>query len=150
MAKVHEGDAVSVHYTLTLDDGMVVDSSEGGEPLSFTVGSGQLIPGFDEGVRGMEIGETREIVISPDQAYGDYREEMVLTLPRSAFPPDATPAIGMAIELKTPAGDIHLFRIIEVEPEEVTLDGNHLLAGETLHFKIRLVSRDSGNLIVER
>ena len=144
MAKVQSGDTISVHYTLTLDDGMVVDSSEGNDPFSFTVGSGQIIPGFDEGVKGMEVGETREIDVDPEQAYGPYREEMVLVLPRSAFPPDATPAVGLGIEVQSPSGETHLFRIIEVEGDQITLDGNHLLAGETLHFKIRLLSIDDG------
>ncbi|HET9529800.1 MAG TPA: peptidylprolyl isomerase [Blastocatellia bacterium] len=143
MAKVQSGDTISVHYTLTLDDGMVVDSSEGSDPFSFTVGSGQIIPGFDEGVKGMEVGETREIAVDPDQAYGPYREEMVLVLPRSAFPPDANPAVGLGIEVQSPTGESHLFRIIEIDGDRVTLDGNHLLAGETLHFKVRLVSIDN-------
>lgn len=143
MAKVQSGDTISVHYTLTLDDGMVVDSSEGSDPFSFTVGSGQIIPGFDEGVKGMEVGETREIAVDPDQAYGPYREEMVLVLPRSAFPPDANPAVGLGIEVQSPTGESHLFRIIEIDGDRVTLDGNHLLAGETLHFNVRLVSIDN-------
>ena len=140
MGKVQSGDTISVHYTLTLDDGMVVDSSEGGDPFSFTVGSGQIIPGFDEGVRGMQVGETRDIEVDPEQAYGPYREEMVLVLPRSAFPPDASPSVGLGIEVQSPSGESHLFRIIEVEGDEITLDGNHLLAGETLHFSVRLLS----------
>lgn len=142
MAKVQSGDTISVHYTLTLDDGMVVDSSEGSDPFSFTVGSGQIIPGFDEGVKGMEVGETREIAVDPEQAYGPYREEMVLVLPLTAFPPDANPSVGLGIEVQSPTGEAHLFRIIEVEDDQVTLDGNHLLAGETLHFSIRLLSID--------
>jgi FKBP-type peptidyl-prolyl cis-trans isomerase 2 len=132
-----------VHYTLTLDDGMVVDSSEGSDPFSFTVGSGQIIPGFDDGVKGMEVGETREIAVDPDQAYGPYREEMVLVLPRSAFPPDANPSVGLGIEVQSPTGESHLFRIIEIDGDRVTLDGNHLLAGETLHFNVRLLSIDN-------
>ncbi|HWP44220.1 MAG TPA: peptidylprolyl isomerase [Blastocatellia bacterium] len=145
MEKVQSGDTISVHYTLMLDDGMVVDSSEGGEPFSFTVGSGQIIQGFDEGVRGMQVGETREIEVDPDQAYGPYREEMVLVLPRSAFPPETSPAVGLGIEVQSPTGESHLFRIIEVDGEQITLDGNHLLAGETLHFSVRLLSIDSSH-----
>jgi FKBP-type peptidyl-prolyl cis-trans isomerase 2 len=143
MSKVQSGDTISVHYTLTLDDGMVVDSSEGSDPFSFTVGSGQIIPGFDDGVKGMEVGETREIAVDPDQAYGPYREEMVLVLPRSAFPPDANPSVGLGIEVQSPTGESHLFRIIEIDGDRVTLDGNHLLAGETLHFNVRLLSIDN-------
>ena len=142
MTKVQDGDTVSLHYTGTLDDGTVFDSSEAGQPLSFTVGSGEVIPGFDDGVRGMEVGETRDISIAPDQAYGEYYEELVRVVPREAFPPNVTPAIGMGFELELPSGQTLPVRIIDVEGDEVTLDANHLLAGETLNFKIRLLSID--------
>jgi peptidylprolyl isomerase len=144
MAKVQDGDTVSLHYTGTLDDGTVFDSSEAGQPLSFTVGSGEVIPGFDDGVRGMEVGETRDISIAPEQAYGEYYEELVRVVPREAFPPNVTPAVGMGFELELPSGQTLPVRIIDIEGEEVTLDANHLLAGETLNFKIRLLSIDGG------
>ena len=142
MAKVQDGDTVSLHYTGTLDDGTVFDSSEAGQPLSFTVGSGEVIPGFDDGVRGMEVGETRDISIAPDQAYGEYYEELVRVVPRDAFPLNVTPAVGMGFELELPSGQTLPVRIIDIEGDEVTLDANHLLAGETLNFKIRLLSID--------
>ncbi len=129
MDKVKEGDNISLHYTGTLDDGTVFDSSEGGAPLSFTVGSGEVIQGFDEGVRGMEVGETRDINIPPDQAYGQYYDELVRVVPRQAFPPNITPAVGMAFELELPSGQTMPVRIIDVEGDNVTLDANHLLAG---------------------
>ena len=144
MAKVQDGDTVSLHYTGTLDDGTVFDSSEAGQPLSFTVGSGEVIPGFDDGVRGMEVGETRDISIAPEQAYGEYYEELVRVVPREAFPPNVTPAVGMGFELELPSGQTLPVRIIDIEGDEVTLDANHLLAGETLNFKIRLLSIDGG------
>lgn len=140
MAKVKEGDNISLHYTGTLDDGTVFDSSEGRDPLSFTVGSGEVIQGFDEGVRDMEEGETRDISIPPEQAYGEYYEELVRVVPRQAFPEGMTPAIGMTLELELPSGQSLPVRIIDVEGEEITLDANHLLAGETLNFKIHIVS----------
>jgi peptidylprolyl isomerase len=144
MEKVKEGDNISLHYTGTLDDGTVFDSSENSPPLSFTVGSGEVIQGFDEGVRGMEIGETRDISIAPDQAYGQYNEELVKVVPRQAFPPDFNPAIGLAFEIELPSGQTMPVRIIDIEGDDVTLDANHLLAGETLNFKIRLVSINDG------
>ena len=140
MSKVKDGDNVALHYTGTLDDGTVFDSSEGGEPLSFTVGSGQVIPGFEGGVVGMDLGETKQISVAPDQAYGDYHEELVKVVPREAFPPEVTPAIGMAFELELPSGQSMPVRIIDIEGDEVTLDANHLLAGETLNFKVRVIS----------
>lgn len=142
MAKVQDGDTVSLHYTGTLNDGTVFDTSESGQPLSFTVGSGEVIQGFDEGVRGMEVGETRDISITPDRAYGEYYEELVRVVPRDAFPPNVTPAVGMGFELELPSGQSLPVRIIDIEGNEVTLDANHLLAGETLNFKIRLLSID--------
>lgn len=142
MAKVQDGDTVSLHYTGTLNDGTVFDTSESGQPLSFTVGSGEVIQGFEEGVRGMEVGETRDISITPDRAYGEYYEELVRVVPRDAFPPNVTPAVGMGFELELPSGQSLPVRIIDIEGNEVTLDANHLLAGETLNFKIRLLSID--------
>jgi peptidylprolyl isomerase len=143
MGSVKEGDVISLHYTGSLDDGTVFDSSEQGTPLSFTVGAGEVIPGFDEGVRGMTVGETRDISISPDQAYGDYQEELVRVVPRSVFPPNVVPAMGLGFELELPSGQTLPVRIIDVEGDEVTLDANHLLAGETLNFNVRLVSIDA-------
>ena len=144
MDQVKEGDNISLHYTGTLDDGTVFDSSEGREPLSFTVGSGEVIPGFDEGVRDMEVGETRDIQIPPDQAYGEYYEELVRVVPRQAFPEGMAPAIGMTLELELPSGQSLPVRIIDMEGDEITLDANHLLAGETLNFKIHVVSVNDG------
>jgi FKBP-type peptidyl-prolyl cis-trans isomerase 2 len=146
MNKVKEGDNVSLHYTGTLDDGTVFDSSEGGDPLNFTIGSGQVIPGFENGVVGMDLGETKEISVAPDQAYGDYHEELVKVVPRAAFPPEIKPAIGMAFELELPSGESMPVRIIDIEDEEVTLDANHLLAGEVLKFKVRVVSINDDKL----
>jgi len=146
MSKVKEGDSVSLHYTGTLDDGTVFDSSEGGEPLNFTVGAGQVIPGFEDGVIGMDLGETKEINIEPDLAYGDYHEELVKVVPRAAFPPNVTPTIGMAFELELPSGQTMPVRIIEIEGDEVTLDANHLLAGEALNFKVRVISINDDKL----
>jgi FKBP-type peptidyl-prolyl cis-trans isomerase 2 len=143
MSQVKEGDNISLHYTGTLDDGTVFDSSEGRDPLSFTVGSGEVIQGFDEGVRGMEAGETRDIHIPPDQAYGEYYEELVRVVPRQAFPEGMMPAVGMTLELELPSGQSLPVRIIDIEDDEITLDANHLLAGETLNFKIHLVNINS-------
>lgn len=140
MSKVKAGDNISLHDTGTLDDGTVFDSSEGGEPLTFTVGSGEIIEDFDDGVRDLEVGESKQISIPPDKAYGEYYEELVKVVPRDAFPPDLTPTIGMAFELQLPSGQSMPVRIIDVEGEAVTLDANHLLAGETLNFDLRLVS----------
>jgi peptidylprolyl isomerase len=140
MTQAQEGDTVTLHYTGTLEDGTVFDSSQGGEPLSFKVGAGEVIPGFDQGVRGMHIGESRRIEIPADQAYGEHYEDLVKVVPRSAFPPDVTPAVGFSFEFELPTGESMPVRIINVEGDHVTLDANHLLAGEALKFDVNLVS----------
>ena len=143
MAIVKEGDTITLHYEGSLDDGTVFDSSAGGKPLSFKVGDNQVIQGFDDGVRGMEVGEKRQINIPADQAYGEYYEQLVTVVPRTAFPPEVTPAIGLVFEMELPSGESMPVRILEIEGDDVTLDANHLLAGEALHFNVQLVSIDN-------
>ena len=143
MAIVKEGDTITLHYKGSLDDGTVFDSSEGTQPLTFKVGDNQVIQGFDDGVRGMEVGESRQINIPADQAYGEYYEQLVTVVPRNAFPPEVTPAIGLVFEMELPSGESMPVRILEIEGDEVTLDANHLLAGEALHFEVQLVSIDN-------
>jgi peptidylprolyl isomerase len=142
MSQVKNGDSITLHYTGKLDDGTVFDSSVGGQPLSFTVGAGEVIPGFEAGALGLSVGEKRDIVITPDQAYGPYIEELVKVVARDNFPPNVTPAVGLMFEMQLPSGEAIPVRIIEVEGDEVTLDANHLLAGETLFFSLELVSID--------
>lgn len=143
MTQVTEGDTITLHYTGSLDDGTIFDSSEGRPPMSFKVGAGQVIPGFDDGVRGMQIGESRHILVPADQAYGEYHEDLVKVVPRDAFPPDMTPAIGLVLELELPSGESMPVRIIDIEGDDVVLDANHLLAGEALNFDVHLVSIDN-------
>jgi len=139
MSTVKSGDTVKVHYTGTFDNGEVFDTSEGAEPLVFTIGAGQVIPGFDAALLGMQLGETKKIVIPPDEAYGPREEELVQTISRSQFQiGDTQPEVGMAIEMHTPQGGIPLV-ITEMTDTTVTLDANHPLAGEELHFALTLV-----------
>jgi FKBP-type peptidyl-prolyl cis-trans isomerase 2 len=139
MSTVKTGDAVKVHYTGKFDDGDVFDSSEGRDPLAFTVGEGQVIPGFDAALIGMQIGETKNIVIPPDQAYGERINELVQTIDRQQFNLEGVePELGLAIEMRTPQGNIPLV-ITELTNTTVTLDANHPLAGEELHFALTLV-----------
>lgn len=139
MATVKSGDTVKVHYTGKFDTGEVFDSSEGSDPLSFTVGAGQVIPGFDQALVGMATGEVKNIVVPPEQAYGERVEELVQTINRAQFQlGDVAPEVGMAIEMQTPQGSIPLV-ITELSDTSVTLDANHPLAGESLHFALTLV-----------
>ena len=135
---IKKGDKVKVHYTGTLDDGTVFDSSDGREPLEFEVGSDQLIKGFDEGVLGMEVGDEKNVHIKAIDAYGDQNPNLVKKIPRAALPKDKEPEVGMMLGIKTPNGDFPA-QIVNVDAKEVTVDLNHPLAGKALTFKIKIV-----------
>ena len=136
---IQKGNKIKVHYTGTLDDGTVFDSSEGAEPLEFEVGSGQLISGFDAAVVGMNKGEEKTISLTPDQAYGVHNKELTKNIPRASLPKDREPQVGMILGLSTPDGQQFPARIITVTPTDITIDLNHPLAGKKLTFKIRIV-----------
>jgi peptidylprolyl isomerase len=139
MTAVKEGDSVKVHYTGKYDTGEVFDSSAEGEPLAFTVGAGEVIRGIDQAMIGMQVGETKQLIIPPDLAYGERIEALVQTINRDQFQLQGVePEIGMSIEMHTPDGSIPLV-IAELTDTTVTLDANHLLAGEHLHFEITLI-----------
>jgi peptidylprolyl isomerase len=139
MSRVKSGDTVKVHYTGKLDNGEIFDTSEEGEPFSFTVGAGQVIDGFDNALVGMQVGETKEIMIPPDQAYGQRDEDLVQRISRDQFKlTGVEPEIGMAIEMHTPQGVIPLI-ISDLTETTVELDANHSLAGESLYFALKLV-----------
>jgi peptidylprolyl isomerase len=137
MSQVKDGDTVKVHYTGTLEDGTVFDSSDGRDPLEFTLGQGQLIAGFEKTVLGMTAGESRSVTIPAEEAYGPYRDEMVLAVPRSQFPPDMKPELGMQLQVGQDEQTM-VVTITGVSDEEVTLDANHPLAGKALTFSIEL------------
>lgn len=133
------GDRVKVHYTGRLDDGTVFDTSEGNDPLSFTVGEGEVIPGFEQGVLGMRVGEAREIVIEPDLAYGERNEQLSQTIDREKINLGMEPEEGMSIEMHTPDGTVIPLIITSLTETSVTLDANHPLAGQQLRFMVQLV-----------
>lgn len=139
MAQAKKGDKVQVHYTGKLDDGTVFDSSQGRDPLEFQLGSGSVIPGFEEAVMGMQEGESKTTHIPADQAYGEYHDEMLLTVPRDQFPPDLEPQVGQELQLREQDGQTFVVQVKDVSDDEVTLDANHPLAGEDLTFDIQLV-----------
>jgi FKBP-type peptidyl-prolyl cis-trans isomerase 2 len=148
MQQVKAGDTVKVHYHGRLTDGTTFDSSEGREPLEFKVGSGQVIKGFDDGVTGMEVGEKKTINIPVDEAYGAKNEEMVVNFPRTNFPEDLNPEVGMQLNMTNGSGQVIPVVIMEVGEEEVILDANHPLAGQDLIFDLELVSIGSGSRII--
>lgn len=135
------GDRVRVHYTGRLDDGQVFDSSRDGDPLEFTVGAGEVIPGFDEAVRGLRVGDTRTVEISPEDAYGPRREGLVATVERARAQFPVEPQVGMNLLLPLASGDQLEVVVTEVTDTHVTVDGNHPLAGETLTFDVELVGK---------
>ncbi len=140
MPQAKSGDTVNVHYTGTLEDGTVFDSSTDREPLNFTLGEGEVIPGFDAGVIGMEVGETKTVNIPAAQAYGDPREELIVTFERGAFPDDLEPNVGQHLQLTMQDGSPIMVLVTAVNDDDVTLDANHFLAGKDLTFKLTLES----------
>ena len=134
------GDSVSVHYTGKLSDGTVFDSSGDGDPLTFTIGKGSVIPGFEQGVVGMKIGESKTLNIPVDEAYGQRSEELVFEVDRAEIPQDTEPLVGMQLQSDQSDGSIAVFTIVKVTTSTVTLDANHELAGKDLVFDVRLVS----------
>lgn len=139
MAEAKQGDKVKVNYTGKLGDGTVFDSSEDREPLEFTIGSGQVIPGFDEGVAGMNPGESKTITIPSDQAYGPHHDDLVMVVGRAEFPEELSPEVGDYLQLRQPDGGMVVVAVTNVSDEDVTLDGNHPLAGQDLTFDVNLV-----------
>ncbi len=133
------GDTVSVHYAGRLDDGTPFDSSEGREPLSFTLGAGQVVAGFDAAVTGMEVGDEKTVRLEPAEAYGERRDDLVLSVPKTAFPNGAALQDGQGVRLGLQGGGSIDARVVEVGGEAVTLDANHPLAGQALTFDLQLV-----------
>lgn len=138
MPQAKPGDTVRVHYTGTLRDGSVFDSSRGRSPLEFRLGSGQVIPGFDAAVSGMAIGEERTVTIAADEAYGPRRPDLVLTVDRAQLPAGFTPAVGQQLELGQ-GQDVFAVVVRDVSEDRVVFDANHPLAGEDLTFALELL-----------
>ena len=138
MQKASTGDSVQVHYTGTLEDGSVFDSSRGREPLEFKVGSGQVIAGFDSAIAGMAPGEAKTVTIPAEEAYGQRREDLLFTIGREQLPDSIEPEIGQQLQMSQD-GQVAVVTVAEVTDEAVTLDANHPLAGRDLTFELELV-----------
>lgn len=137
--KVELNKNVSVHYTGKLKDGSVFDSSVDREPLSFTVGEGKLIPGFENGIVGMQVNEKKLIEIPSNEAYGDVRDELIQEVSKSNLPKELSPEVGMQLQSNAEDGSTLLVTIVKVEDESVVVDANHPLAGKDLIFDIEVV-----------
>ncbi|MBN1564837.1 MAG: peptidylprolyl isomerase [Anaerolineae bacterium] len=138
MPAAKQNDTVQVHYTGKLDDGTIFDSSRNGDPLQFTLGVGQVIPGFDNAILGMAVGDTKTVHIPVDQAYGEHREDLIMEVTLDQFP--AVPEIGQHFELRTQSGQAIPTTVAAVTDSTATLDANHPLAGQPLTFDLELVA----------
>ena len=143
-----KGDVVRVHYTGTLTDGSQFDSSSGREPLEFTVGAGQMIKGFDDGVLGMNVGDKKTIRIPPEEAYGERDEEAVIEFPAANVPEGMKLEPGMQLTLRNQDGRPLPVIVIEVKDDVVVMDANHFLAGEELIFDVELVEIVGGKPLI--
>lgn len=140
MTQAKSGDTVQVHYKGSLENGQVFDSSENREPLEFTIGKGQLIPGFEDGVVGMNAGDSRTLTIEPENGYGPRHPELIGQIERKAVPPDLDIAVGQMLQVSQENGQTQNVVVTELTDTHVTLDANHPLAGQTLIFDITLVA----------
>jgi FKBP-type peptidyl-prolyl cis-trans isomerase 2 len=148
MQQVQNGDKVKVHYHGTLRNGETFDSSKGREPLEFTVGSGQVIKGFDEGVKGMKVGDKKTVEIAVKDAYGEKQQEMMIEFPKDQFPADMNPEVGMQLMMSNGSGQNFPVTVAEIREGSVVLDANHPLAGQDLIFDLELVSIEPSSRII--
>lgn len=141
MGQVKTGDTVAIHYTGTLGDGSTFDSSDGRDPLEFVVGSGQIIPGLDKAIPGMEVGDKKVVEIPCAEAYGEANPENRQAIPREQIPADIPLEMGLTLQMQSPDGQhVMPVTVVELSEDSVTLDANHMLAGKDLTFAIELMS----------
>ena len=136
---IADGSVVTMHYKLALDDGQVVDSSEGSDPLAYLHGSGNIVPGLESAMSGKQVGDKFDVAVVPEEGYGARHEEAVQTVPRGMFPPDAQLEAGIQFQATDEEQRPVMGTIKEVADETVTVDFNHPLAGHTLNFSIEIV-----------
>ena len=139
MSQAKKGDSVKIHYTGTLEDGAVFDSSAGRDPLLFTLGGGQVIVGFEEAILGMAIGDKKKVTIPSHKAYGEKNEAMIIQVPLAQVPPDLNPEVDQKLQMGGPNGEVVVVTVVDVTDEVVVLDANPPLAGMDLTFDLELV-----------
>jgi len=140
MTEAQHGNKVHIHYTGKLTDGTVFDSSEGREPLEFELGAGQVIPGLDKAMRGMNVGDTKTVTIASEEAYGPHHPEGVHVVERATLPPQVDAQPGARLQATAQDGNVIQLTVVAADPETVTLDANHPLAGKDLVFDVELVA----------
>ncbi len=139
MTTAQQGDTVRIHYTGTLTDGTVFDSSQGRDPLEFEVGAGMIIPGLEAAIPGMTVGDTKTVNVPADQAYGPVNDQARQAVPRTEIPADIPLDVGTQLQMQTPDGQVVPVTVASLTEAEVTLDANHPLAGKDLTFAIEIV-----------
>lgn len=139
MSKVKLGDTVKVHYTGKLDDGTIFDSSREREPFQVNLGAGNVIPGFENGIIGMEVGQSKTVTIPPEDGYGSRRQDLVVEVKEKDFPDNIEPEPGQRLRVKQADGSVVNVTVAGVDSGVITLDANHPLAGKTLTFEIELM-----------
>lgn len=144
MAQAKAGDTVRVHYEGQLSDGTIFDSSLEREPIEFILGQDTVIPGFEQAVIGMEVGESKDVSIPPEEGFGEYSEDLVVNIEKTMLPPDINPELGMQLEVSPEEASSEeetprVFTIADIAEDSITLDGNHPLAGAEIAFKIELL-----------
>ncbi len=136
--KIEKGSVVAIDYSLHLGDGKVIDASAPGDPLTYLHGEGQIVPGLEQALEGLAAGDARQVVVAPDQGYGTHDPEGVQEVPRTAFPKEIRPEVGMELMAQGPGGEPVPFVVRDVKLETVVIDMNHPLAGKTLHFDVTI------------
>ena len=139
MAQAEAGDRVKINFTGKLEDGMVFANTADSEPLEFQLGEGNIIPGVEKAVEGMNVGESKTVKVPPEQSYGQRRDELVEEVGRDKFPKDVEPQVGQKFEVPQQEGQPMVVRVVDVSEQTVTLDGNHPLAGRDLTFELELI-----------
>ncbi len=139
MSTVKANDKVRVHYTGKLNDGQIFDSSVDREPLEFTVGAGQMIPGFDTAVEGMELNEKKTFTLKPEEAYGPVNKDLYHKVERTQLPEDLKPEVGQVLVAGSPDGREMQVTVQEVHDDAIVIDANHPLAGKDLTFDVQIV-----------
>lgn len=140
MAKATKDSTVTMNYEIKLDDGSLVDSSKEGSPLTFQLGQGNMFPAVEKALVGMVQGDRTTVRLSPEDAFGEHSSELVMVVNRANLPDDVEPEVGMQLGTETPDGNLIRLVVTEVDGADITLDGNHPLAGQTLSFEVELVS----------
>tara|TARA_B100001964_G_scaffold232905_1_gene289411 strand:- start:617 stop:1105 length:489 start_codon:yes stop_codon:yes gene_type:complete len=138
MSQIARDKVVQIHYTLTLNDGGVIDSSEGQDPLAYLHGHQNIIPGLEEALEGKAVGDALKVSIPPEKGYGERNPQLVQIVPSNAFQGVDNLEVGMIFQAPTEDGSVQMIRIVKLEGENVTIDGNHELAGQTLNFDVKI------------